>query len=396
MTIALEQTNPYVHPLEQHPPPDIQCNNIASMQSLPTLQTSPLPIFADNLYTELRSTQTINDLSDVMDKVLKVFDINEGLRTSNALTEAKTQVEKYFKPYKTALNQVLTPSEEQPKVHFEHPLWSLESIIKWIQAEKPTNPEQMMPIPNGLAYIDRRPSRPSDWNPDTNEYNQLLEQQHTEAFPGQVYIAPQPHAVPVVNEQQYIAPREAKPYLPARPGYAEIKTGKPILYNGHPQIDKENNCIIHQGSKDNNDNIDIPLTILEFQTFANSVGYGQEHAMHFLERLAKLKWGPNGFDTYKVYSTADEVANAMIQITWRPKQIENIEQTQNFERKPGENIYTTYNRLVQSITLCLSFMPDTKERNEQAIKLADKGIINLIHPGLQHRIKAARTLSNYN
>ena len=86
----------------------------------------------------------------------------------------------------------------------------------------------------------------------------------------------------------------------------------------------------------------------------------------------------------------------MIQITWRPKQIENIEQTQNFERKPGENIYTTYNRLVQSITLCLSFMPDTKERNEQAIKLADKGIINLIHPGLQHRIKAARTLSNYN
>ena len=79
MTIALEQTNPYVHPLEQHPPPDIQCNNIASMQSLPTLQTSPLPIFADNLYTELRSTQTINDLSDVMDKVLKVFDINDNL-----------------------------------------------------------------------------------------------------------------------------------------------------------------------------------------------------------------------------------------------------------------------------------------------------------------------------
>ena len=396
MTIALEQTNPYVHPLEQNPQPDIQCNAIASMPNLPTLQTSPLPIFADNLYTELRSTQTINDLSDVMDKVLKVFDINDTLRTSDALNDAKAQVEKYFKPYKTALNQVLTPSEEQPKVHFEHPAWSLESIIKWIQAEKPKNPEQMMPIPNGLAYIDTRPSRPSDWNPETNAYNQLPVQQHTEAYPGRVYIAPDPGADPVVNEQLYVPPREAIPYLPARPGYPEIKTGKPILYNGHPQIDKENNCIIHQGPKDIQDNIDIPMTILEFQTFANSVGYGQEHAMHFLERLAKLKWGPNGFDTYKVYTTADEVANAMIQITWRPKQIENIEQTQNFERKPGENIYTTYNRLVQSITLCLSFMPDTKERNEQATKLADKGIINLIHPGLQHRIKAARTLSNYN
>lgn len=371
--------------------------NTATIQTLPSQQTNPLPIFADDLYTELKSTKTINELASVFEEVLKVHEQSGADRDS--LNNAKIKVKDFFTPYKSSMDQMLAPSEDLPKLTFQHPEWTFQTYINYLRTEKIEKAETLMPIANGLAYLDARPNRPVDLDPDTGTIATLPTQIHAPAVEAVNYVAPQAAdgaaGQAAIAEVLYAPPRPEQPELPERPGYPKIVTGSPLEYAGAPQHDKENACIVYIGSKEEPNNIDIPQTLQGFQEYANAIGYGPIHCQHFLERLAKIKWGLSGFDPYKHLSTPTEITNNMLQVTWKPKLMDEIEKVTKFERMVGENIHTTYNRLKQSLAQCLSFMPNQTERDDQIKRKADKGILNLIHPWVQARIKVNRTLSNY-
>ena len=365
--------------------------NMATIPTLPSQQTNPLPIFADDLYSEFKTTKTINDLAKVFEQLVNVHEQTDA--NQDQLRQAKLTISNYFKPYKNSMDQMMAPSENLPKITFNHPQWTFQSYIHYLRTEQIEEGNQLMPIPNGLAYLDARPNRDAD----PVDANGVILDLQAQEYTGRVEaVAHQPpSADPPVAEILGRPPIPAKPELPVRPGYPQIVTGSPIEHTGAPQIDKENDCLVYIGSKDDPNNIDIPQTLQGFQEYANAIGYSPIHCQHFLERVAKIKWGLTGFDPYKHLTTPTEVANNMLQVTWKPKLMDATEKVTKFERTVGENIYTTYNRLRQSLTQCLSFMPNISERDEQVIRKADKGILSLIHPTLQIRVKSNRSLSNY-
>ena len=371
--------------------PQTLSSNLATFQTQTVQQ--PMPVFAEGLFNELKSTDQINQLAKVMNRV---FETITKLRADDIddvyMTNTKTQLDEFFKPYQTIMNKVQTPTEKIPEITFEHPEWTYETYMDYLHKEDMLE-QHYFPAPFGRGFIDNRPSKPSNWNPQTNQYDMLLSRPFVEAVEAREAIPADP--ANNVQAQAAVIPVKKQTYLPPRRGYPAIKTGAPLLYTGNPLVDKENECILYIGTKNNPDNIDVPQTLISFQSFANSIGYSPALAKQFLERLCKIKWGENGYDPYKDIQTPTEIANKIMKVTFRPKTLDDIEKVNNFIRPVNENIQITYNRLIQAFQQCLAYMPNETERDLQVTRKADIGILNLIHPALQVKIKANRSLSNY-